>query len=332
MPEDQELRSLARQLHSAMTESMSENIFIPTGGVFLGTKVKPGEVNDEVAWQAYAQWHEGVHMMQLVTSPYVWLFAFRLRTLALEAIREGREQDKASVPLEELKEEYSSANSELSEISAAGYSPFELLETHAVSQGLLWAMPDNADSLCWLANHFYTVYKKSPNSEIYLRLLNLTAKTMGGEAAIRLLPRMCFLALQTNDPAARIATLAERITSERAVTRVCDYTPRQFCEWADVDVALLCKSLRERNTPLRDHPWLNFFSDYFDEFESISSIDDRLNLLMGVQGGTTFTMFAPVFTVFENGDMLSRRGTGTYEKKEWLKMTSRLVAGLERLN
>lgn len=333
MPEVQELRSLARELHSAMTESMSENIFIPTGGVFLRTPVKAGDVSDEVAWQAYAQWHEGVHMMQLVTSPYVCLFAFRLATLALEVIREGREQDNESVPLEELREEYASANSGLSEISAAGYSPFEILETHAVSQGLLWAMPDNADSLCWLANHFYTVYEKSPNSEIYVRLLNLMAETMGGEAAIRLLPRMCSLALQTNEPPAEIARLAARIMSERAVTRVCNYTPRQFCEWADVDVALVCKSLRERNTPLRNHPWLKFFSNYFDAFESISSIDGRLNLLMGVQGGSSFMIFAPMFTVFENGDMLSsRRGAGTDEKTEWLKMTSRLVAGLQRLN
>jgi hypothetical protein len=193
-------------------------------------------------------------------------------------------------------------------------------------------MPDNADSLWQLANHLYKVYKDSP---AYVRVLNLTAETLGGEAAIRLLPRLCFLALQTDAPTEMVAHLSKKIASERAAARLCDCTPRQFCDWAAFNVTLVSKSLRERDTPLKDHPWMRLFGHYFDAFERISSVDDRLTLLMGLRGGETFQMFRPTFTVFEDGDvLLSRTTTDTHEEEErelWITITSDLVEGLRIL-
>jgi hypothetical protein len=231
-----------------------------------------------------------------------------------------------------LREQYVSVNSELSKSTNDGYSPQEIIETHAVAQGLLWAMPDNADSLHWVANHIYTVHKNSPN---YIRVLNQVSDAVGTKAVIKLLPRICFLALQTDSPTAIVAYLSKRIASEGAATYLCDCPPRQFCEWVGIDAGRVSKSLRDRTgeTPLKDHPWIEMFNQYFDDFESISSIDDRLNLLMGMHGVDTFKMFRPMVTIFEDGDMVPPlTKADTHELAEqWVGLTCDLFEGLRIL-
>jgi hypothetical protein len=196
---------------------------------------------------------------------------------------------------------------------------------------LLWAMPDNAASLCWAANHLYTVYKDAPQ---YVRVLNIMAHTMGDEAAIRLLPRLCFIALQTNAPTSIIVHLSERIAREHAASRLCEYTPRQFCEWVGVNSFMVSESLRERDTPLKHHRWMRLFDHYFDDFERLS-IDDRLDLLMGVRGADIFELFKPTFTVYADGEVrLSRSMPRTLEdeaRELWIAITSNLIAGVSIL-
>lgn len=268
-------------------------------------------------------------MAQLVTSPYVCQHAFILAALAREANRNNKDQNRKSAPWAKLREDYHSIISELSKPTAAGFSPWDILESHAVAQGLLWAMPDNADSLLWLANHLYAEFKNLPS---YLRFIKFVAAKIGEESTIQLLPRICFLSLQTNEPT-RVAThLTNRIAEDGAATYLVNSTPREFCEWAQVDAARVSKSLRERNTPLKDHPWLNLFDQYFDCFETVLDTDERLNLLMGLHGGYSFRMFKPMFTVFEEGDVQTSLGTDVSEQEEWkdlwVTVTKELVDGL----
>ena len=332
MLDNGELKVRARELHSRMT-AMEDSTFLPTGGVFLtlpSDRLREltsnrTEITNEDAWRFYAQWHEAVHMAQLVTSPYVCLYAFRVATLAHQAF-EGMQDAQLAT----LKEGYRAAASEL-ETVVDGHRPWEILETHAVTQGLLWAMPDNVESLYWLANHLYTVYKDSPR---YVRLLNEMAQTIGDDAAIRLLPRLCFIALQTNDPIPVMVHLRERIALENVASTLCECSPRQFCEWVGVDAAVVSKSLRERDTPLSDHPWMRLFDHYFDDFEQLT-IDERLDLLMGVRGADTYHIFKPTFTVYPDGEMeLSRRTTSDLEeevKHAWIDITRDLVDKIELL-
>lgn len=332
MSNNGELKRRASELHRDMT-AMGDATFFPTGGVFLtnsrdyiGNLISKGSDRSyEEAWRIYAEWHEAVHIVQIVTSPYVCLHAFRLGSLAHEAFRLGEHGDRA-----ELCEMYKSANSEFSKTTASGFSPWEIIETHAVTQGLLWEMPLNKNDLKWVANHFYG------DSSKYVRVLNLMSEKVGDEAAIRLLPRLCFLALQAREPTEWFAHLISRIASESSVTRVCDYTHRQLCEWANIDVSLVTKSLRERDTPLRDHPFMGLFSLYFDAYECITSIDDRLSLLMGDHGAHTFRKFRPMFTVYAEGEVKLAMKTATEHEEEelveqWINITCELVDGLRAL-
>jgi hypothetical protein len=242
-----------------------------------------------------------------------------------------KESPSQGTSLAQLREQYRSVRD--------GYNSLEILETHAVTQGLLWTT-DNADSLWWVANHANHFYEGLPP---YVRLLNLTADRLGKDAAFRLLPRLCFLALQTDAPTAIMSHLIDKICLEPSVASVCAYTSREFCEWAGVDVLLVSKSLRERagtlsdseGRPLglKDHPYLRLFDGYFDDFESISSVDDRLDLMMGVRGGTTYQMFAPMFTVFKDGRILSppKRPYCQEELELWIQITLDTCEGLSVL-
>jgi hypothetical protein len=342
MSADSELKHRALELYASVT-GMEDTFFFPTGGVFLtigherlrqltnGTN--KASITDEDLWGVYAQWHEATHMAQLVTCPYACQLGFRLATLARAAFENRSGQYGDGVSLEELREEYVKVSLEISQPATDGYSAWEILETHAVTQGLLWAMPDNVDSLLEVANHLYMDYKRSPD---YVRVVNSLARTFDDRVAIKLSPRLCFLALQTNDPTMTLAHLVGRISSERAATHLSDCTPRQFCEWAHVSVSFASKSLRERDTPMRDVGWMRLFDQYFNDFERQSDVDGRLNILMGLHGANTYQMFCPTFTVFSDGDVRLSRGATDTEKEEeiaqWIATTRELVEGLRILN
>jgi len=329
-----DLRARARALHSRITSPGCEVSFLPTGGVFLTARVEPAsQLDDEAVWRAYAQWHEAVHIAQLLTCPYLCLIAYRTATIALAAFDNSADGYGAGTRLSELKQDLEQVRSELEMRHDSGAYPLQIVETHALTKGLLWAMPGDAANLTSAANYLYKGYKQLGDLDIYLRVLNEMVEHVGDEAAIKLLPRLCFLALQTNEPVDLFAQLCKRVKSEREVDKVCAFSPREFCRWIGVkDIVLLSRSLRERPSPLGNHPWLRIFEPYFEAFESISDVDDRLNLLMGLRGGDTYAIFGPKVTVYENGEMISSVSDINHRfEEEWLQVTSDLVEGLKIL-
>lgn len=330
MSPETDLRRQALDLHRSIS-SMTDLFFPPTGGVFLKLQLgrlrelTAGKVNtlgDSDAWGVYAQWHEAVHMVQLATSPYMCLHALRLATLAHHAVR-----GTVDAPLAQLREDYRAAQVEL-ENKIDGYTPWEIIETHAVTQGLLWTVGGNAEGLFELASR---LYRDDPR---YIRVLRQVVKEAGSADAIRLLPPLCFIALQFAEPTAAFGPLVERIFAKRLGSTPSEWTPRRLCEWAGIDPARVCKSLRERDTPLRDHWWLQVFGLYFDEFERLT-LDERLNVLMGLHGSGTYSLFRPTFTVYSDGEIeLSRTMPPSLEeeaKRLWIARTGELLKGLRLL-
>lgn len=326
----------AIELYRAMTSMEEDNIFIPTGGVFLTLRrdrqqeVLTGQrsLENDDAWKIYAQWHEAVHMLQIVTTPYVHRYAYLLATqarLALEYSRAGRSEELSKIRADfqrlELKQK----------VKAEGYNPWEVIETHAVAQGLLWAMPYNADTLVWLANFFYTSYKPDPK---YVRVINVLAEKIGEKHTIQLLPRMCWVALQTPEPALSLGRMIESVAQEQAAQMLCHCAPRQFCERFGVDPLKVSASLRERDGHLAQSGYISIFNNYFDDFEALS-VDDRLDLLMGVSGGgTCYQMFTPTYSVYHDGAMeLFRQFPPPLDQEvcdKWLTITSDLLDGLNK--
>lgn len=339
MPDPDLIGLLARELHQKMAVG-GDSFFFPTGGAFLTITLerlqelrrpdRTSELADGDVYGIYAQWHEAVHMVQMLTSPYVFLHAFMLAALGREGLRIS--DQRSGVTPATLREQYLEVDSQYQR-TTEGYNPWEIVETQAVTQGLLWTMPDaDGDSLWWVANRRYS------DRPDYLRVLNSTAERFGKEVAFKLLPGLCFLALQTNNPAVTMSRLIDRIDSESLLADLCAYTSPGFCEWANSDPSLVSLSLRERAATLRDlngrpldlykHPCLRFYDQYFQDFESVSGVADRLDLAMGARGGTTFTLFAPMFTVFADGRVLTSSKTPRANIEPWLRLTLDQYNGL----
>jgi hypothetical protein len=341
-----DLRRRILALHNAVTAA-SDSIFFPTGGVFLtvtaermrqikeGKAADPatGEVNAEDLWSVYAEWHETVHMFQLVTCPYVRLRAFQLATLAKHAYRQKSQGEGDSPPVSELVDQYRSAMPIFDNDPPPGhFSAWEIVETHAVAQGVLWLTGSSESGLRQLADDLYNRVRKSPR---YLRLIDAMGDRVGDQVAVQLLPRLCFLALQTLEPSEVFAGLCGRLADEGSAARLAISSTREFCEWVGVDAAFVSRSLRERDVEVEGHPWMRIFSRYFDRFEALPDVDARLRLLLGPRGDEAYRMFRPPFTVYSDGSLAlsdhSSSPLAAEEEELWITIATETIEGLERL-
>jgi len=343
-----ELRRRILALHSAVTAA-GDSIFFPTGGVFLTItaermrQIKEGEATDsatgEIAtegmWSVYSEWHETVHMFQLVTCPYVRFIAFQLAILAKQAYHQKSQGDGNSPPMSELVDRYRSAVSMYDNApSYRHFNAWEILETHAVAQGVLWLTGSSESGLRQLADYLYNTVRQSPQ---YLRIIDTLGDRVGDQVAVQLLPRLCFLALQTLEPSKVLNGLCDRIADEGSAARLAISSPREFCEWVGIDAAFVSRSLRERDEKVEGHPWMRAFSQYFDRFEALPDVDARLELLLGPRGDEAYRMFRPPFTVFADGSLaLSDHSSSPLAEEEeeelWITIATETIEGLTRLS
>lgn len=330
----------------------SGSFFLLTGGAFL--TMSPGrtqeiisssrQLTDDDVFDTYAKWHEGVHMTQLVSSPFVFPVAHEMAALAQRAhrIRVGIDDDPDII--HDLAARYKKVCTALDDARHYRYSLRDVIETHAVTQGFRWAVPySDGESVRYIANSFYE--ERSPR---YVRVLNDICDTFGANIGAILLPRLCFLALQTAQPVKYLINLLEVLEMEASPNDIAAYTPQELCEWARAPVPLVPQSLRERATSMRkpderrlqllDGPWAAIFSPYFDEFEAISDSGCRLDLLMGLHGGHAFPQFSPLFIVYPDGDVRVR-GCDPTDQSEialearhgYVDITLNMLSGLEFL-
>jgi hypothetical protein len=337
-----DLKARAVALHEAMVVQGS-SIFFPTGGVFLtisweqmeqiksGARRDPatGQVTTADFWHVYAEWHEAVHMSQLVTCPYVLSAAWRLLCLTKVATLKETKPTPDGPSWHELGDDYEQTKRKLDEPTGGEFTPWHIIETHAVVQGLTWLTGSDRTELRWLADHLYGEVEASPR---YVRLVDEVADRLGNEATIALLPRLCFLALQTPDPCTYFMGLYSKLTAEGSTAALAASSPREFCEWASVDPFLVSRSLREREPSLDNHPCMPLFRRYFDRFEAVPDVESRLALLLSPKGAAARQTFCPTFTVFADGHVALALNTGfdvdEEEKLLWISATADAIAGL----
>jgi hypothetical protein len=346
MPQDSDLKARAVALHEVIA-ARGSSIFFPTGGVFLtisseqmhqiksgaGRDTATGQVTTEDLWHVYAEWHEAVHMSQLVTCPYVNSAAWYLLGLTRVAALKEAKPTPDGPSWRELGDDYKETIRKLKAPTRGETTAGHIFETHAVVQGLTWLTGSDRKDLRWLADHLYGEVAPSPQ---YVRLVDEVADRLGDEAAIALLPRLCFLALQTPAPQTWFMDLYSRLTAEGSTAGLAASSPREFCEWAGVDAFRVSRSLREREPSLDNHPCMPPFRRYFDLFEALPDVDARLDLLLSPHGMAARETFWPTFTVFADGHVTLARNTAfddvdEEEKLFWISATADAIAGLELL-
>lgn len=325
---------------------MGDLLFIPTGIAFLDQTLewrreivvpnRKRDLSTEDVKRTYALWHESVHVLQVLTSPFIFEHGRLLTSLALHALDCNNTTQLG--PLALLRRQYSELRVKLSE---GRPSPQEIVEINAVALGVHWLAPDNDFESLWILLEMLYPEPKSPN----VLALHMASEAMGKGNAIALIPRLCFIALQTESPSATLAALVRKVMNEHCGDRLAQSSPRVFCAWAGVNPQMITRSLRERaaamtrldGTPLGlvHDPWLQSFGDYFDAYEAISDIDERLAVVMGAgRGGLkTSNIFHPRLLVYSDGEVTPGRGQAEPGAVEaWLQFTHDLVSGLKVLD
>ena len=329
-----DLKSKADDLHNLFIMSVGDSVFLPTGGIFLETDIdfldsiiyegKPHREKSELI-RIYADWHETVHMLQLFTSPFVHGHVFQIVRLALIAQRIHR--NSAEPSYKSLSDEFTAHMERFSQPSFTKYSPHEIVETHAVIQGMLWLTGNETHK--GLLNVAESIYERKSN---YLKIWREMSEKVGEEVSTCLLPRICTLALQTDNPALVLSHLFNRIATERNGAIICKLSPIQLCDWANVDKNFITKSLRLRNRPLSHHPWQQLFSNKFDSYEAIEHPEERLNLIMGTNGPEAARIFSPVCKIYNDGEVPMKGEAMELYFDAWLELTHHIIEGFRLLN
>lgn len=345
VPQDDDLKARAMALHAAVAAQGSATYF-PTGGVFLMApgdrsrkmidQARQGTASGEIAledlWHVYDKWHEMVHTSQLVTCPYVRDAAWRLLVLARLAVRRDANPESSRVSWGELCDLYGPTIAKFAPTTGDQVSAWDIFETHAVVQGLTWLTGADRTNLRWAADHLYGSIKHLPR---YVWLLGVVAEGIGNDAAIALLPSLCFLSLQTPDPPRYFTAYYSRLRAEKLAAALSSSSPREICEWAGADPYRVSRSLRERKPELDNHPCMHFFRHYFDRFEALSEVEDRLDLLLRPKGEAAQEAFGPTLTVYADGEVRlsirSDHATDDELKSALISETANALAGLELL-
>ena len=87
-----------------------------------------------------------------------------------------------------------------------------------------------------------------------MRLLGQVVDAIGEEEALALLPRLCFLALQSPAPAPVFMGLYDRLTAENSATDLAASPPEAFCQWAGADP----ERLRNESVISSSGAWIEF--------------------------------------------------------------------------
>jgi len=296
----------------------------------IETSKKNNDVlDDQLVWQVYTDWHERLHMLQLVSSPTIANFCFRSSHIALLANSQNEKQ-LSSFKLDYRLLKYEWDNSRT----------IEICELQAILLGFFFTTKDNplSDGQT-LIDKFYS----SPDI-IYVRALknieeveNYLGTTL--ESTFRLVARTCSIALQTKEPYFMFKTLINRLREEKKIDDLINSSPEEFWKWAIGPnySEMVSKSLRERmastfNINILDVKWFEQFLFNYVYFEKVS-MTERFGLLFGETELVHFLYFSDGLKVYGDGK-LNRyyKEDFTLEKKwEHLQFAQSVLDGVEKL-
>ena len=300
----------------------------------LGRRQAPRD--DAELFALFALARAGIHLSHVVTSP--WYFAFT-RDVGRRARWAARWQASRR-PLasgEELR-----ARTDFAMLAGTlfdtteGFSVHEILETHAIVEGLRSSMArPSAVALYHLA---LELYRERPSS---LRLLSRLAGLFDIELAVALVPRLCTAALRFPFPAIALGDLIASLEQNRSkVDQLVEMTAERFFTKCRLDADAAARSSREQAADgpfVETDAWADSIRTYFDRYESLDSGEARLQAaLHPLQGALdpasadSPPLFQPAWLLFPDGqvgDLRPQPGTFT-DFARWVADALGLLEGV----
>jgi hypothetical protein len=304
-----ELRSRTAELWNTLSGGRTGSFFPPLAGAAVslsydrfGELFGPGaSISDDDVWALYSLPHETVHLVQAVTS--TWFFEFN-REFTRMAIWAAHYQAKGESLPREMKANFRTLQATMA-AKVDGFSALEILETQAVIEGFWGAMAKPNQSAV-----VYAARKRYPTNSSYLHILNLLVENYGDVVAVDLGPRLCAIALQSDQPGGVMADLLSALNAAKAnIRRIHEMSLEDLLKSSNLNPQTMSRSYRERGgVTSRDSAdaWFPFvMASYFNSFEKLD-VHSRLTAIMhpGHVGGYAQASqddFLPMYALFENG-------------------------------
>lgn len=335
------IEQLGRRLHGSALHPLllplaAVHVDKPAGSFtdLMEARAPPRDEDDVLALYAIAR--VGIHLAHAVTSP--WYFSFtrevarRARWAALwQASRKPLGEGEAA----NVRSNFAELVATLFD-AAEGFSVYEVLETHAIVEGLQASM---ARPSALAAYRFgVELYRGSPQN---LRLLSRLIECFGIEIAMQLAPRLCAVTLKFPFPAIALNDLLKSLEGKRErVPDLLAMSAERFVGACRLDVLGAARSARQ--TPEADpsaelDPWTHALGSFFDRYEALDSDEARLQAMFHPMKATPETaphpassLFCPVWGLFSDGQVADLRpGPGNLSDfARWITSALDLSDGL----
>jgi hypothetical protein len=279
-----ELRAAAAELLAGFDERGEAELLLATGVVLINEPHAAlqaasaaldagGAVDATVVRMMYVPSHECVHMVQLLTARCVLSTAFDLFGLAMQVNQHRRRGTPEAEWLPPVLDDYRALQQGLS-ARQHGCSTLEVIEAHAVLEGFRgFATLHGEAGLRWVLR---LAHDGLPT---YARLIESVTAAHGFELMFEVLPRLCWVALNADEPGRWLGSALQALGGED-MRHLAGLSAAQTCERFGMDPARAASSWRLRRPAVREHPMHGVLERYFDSLERETDVEVSLQRAM----------------------------------------------------
>jgi hypothetical protein len=277
-----ELRDCARGLLTLLQARGEALLVISSGVVVVNADyrdldkdgIDPSRIDDHYVRAVYAPAHECVHMSQLLTTRFVLEMGIEFFNLCVTTNTSRRQNRPEADWLPGVLDSYREAQRRLNAQDVARFSSLQVLEAHAVLEGFVGGFSRYEAQGLELVRRL-----AHGNLPEYSQVIDTSLDAYGFELTLSVLPRLCWLALNTSHPGSHLSQTLDSLKLED-VQWLASASASQTCRAFGLDATEMARSWRIRRPGVRDHPLHPLLGRYFDVLESETDPEAYLRLAM----------------------------------------------------
>lgn len=337
-----EVRDCARGLLTLLQARGEALLVISSGVVVVNANyrdldkggINTSRIDDHYVRAVYAPAHECVHMSQLLTTRFVLEIGIEFFNLCVTTNSSRRKNRPEADWLPGVLDGYREAQRRLNGQDQGRFSSLQVLEAHAVLEGFRGAFSRHEAQGLALVRHL--AHGGLPE---YSLVIDASLDAFGFELTLAVLPRLCWLALNTSHPGSYLSQAFGSLKRED-VQWLASASASQTCRAFSLDAAEMARSWRIRRPGVRDHPLHPLLGRYFDVLESETDPEAYLRLAMhpgqGNGSGSRIELkqLMPPMAIYADDVFLMN---GPYRDDGWdtaeplLRMSATLIKSLDWL-
>lgn len=213
--------------------------------------------------------HEAIHFIQCFTAAFPYSFSLSILEISSQLMRLSRQNTLSPAQIREFKQGFVGRIAQFRS-PYQGISTIDLLEAMAVTEGYR-ATVRNDQNNAKDFRQFLLAYFPDSNSE-YRRVIDLVTKIFGVEAGYHLTPKLCYISLNSDNPARNLAAYIGNLASDYA-TSAHHLTAVQIVKLFDMDISSSLLKMCEAELPKEaTHP---IFAPYMQALSHIGTLEER---------------------------------------------------------